>query len=161
MSCSFIVVPLIVAAGPVAWPLISAAIVGASAALGYQAVRVVEGHESGEFIDDGDFTLGVDLVMDDSKVVCDALMRGESFLLRKEDITARFRINGRGCCTVHVEGPNTSIAELENAGRELMGRVRQQFAYAKVMADLEQRGFQITKQEVSEDRTIRVRVRRQ
>ena len=155
MSCSFIVVPVVVAA----WPVLSAAIIGASAALGYQAVRVAEGMNAVERAA-APFTLGVDLVMDDSQVVADTLMRGESFLLQKDGILARFRVDGRGCCSVHVEGENKSIAELEPAGRELMGQVRQQFAYAKVMAELETRGFQVTQQHVGEDRTIRVRVRR-
>lgn len=157
MSCSFIIIPVVIGA----WPLISAAIVGAGAALGYQAVRFAEETEGvAERADDAPFTLGVDLVMDDSQVVADTLMRGESFVLRRGDVTARFRVDGRGCCTVHVEGENKTIAELEAAGRELMGQVRQQFAYAKVMAELEQRGFQVTQQQIGEDRSIRLRVRR-
>lgn len=156
MSCSFIVVPVVIAA----WPILSAAIVGAGAAMGYQALGAAESMEEGTFLID-DPTNHVDLVMNDSQVVTDTLMRGESFNLQKDGITARFRVDGRGCCTVHVEGENKSKAELEAAGLELMGRVRQQFAYAKVMAELEERGFQITQQKIAEDNSIRIQVRRQ
>lgn len=159
MSCGFVVIPLVMAAGPVALPLIGAAVIGAGSLLGYQAARFAEGCEAGEFTED--FMNGVDLVMEDSKIVSDTLLRGESFLLQKDGIAARFRIDGRGSCTVHVEGKNKSKAELEAAGTELMGRVRQQFAYAKVMAELEERGFQITQQKVAEDNSIRIQVRRQ
>jgi hypothetical protein len=50
--------------------------------------------------------------------------------------------------------------ELEAAGREVMDRVRQQYAYAKVMSELEERGFQVVDQEVQANRSIRIRVRR-
>lgn len=159
MSCGFVVIPLMMAAGPAALPLIGAAVIGAGSALGYQAARMAEGSEGA--LVDYDFTNSVDLVMEDSKIVSDTLLRGESFLLQKDGIAARFRIDGRGSCTVHVEGENKSKAELEAAGVELMGRVRQQFAYAKVMAELEQRGFQVTQQNVAEDNSIRIQVRRQ
>jgi hypothetical protein len=50
--------------------------------------------------------------------------------------------------------------ELEAAGRELMDRVRQQFAYAKVMEELEARGFDVVQEQVEATGAIRVRVRR-
>ena len=158
MSCMFVVVPVVVGG----WPLISAAIVAAGAAMGYRAVRQIE-NELESMAAIGDTDLGarsVQLVMEDSQVIADTLMRGESFVMERGDITARFRIDGRGACTVHIEGQGKSHAALEAAGRELMDRVRQQFAYAKVMAELEERGFQVVQQEVEENQSIRIRVRR-
>jgi hypothetical protein len=158
MSVVFVVVP-VVAGG---WPVISAAIVAAGAAMGYRAVKRAE--ESGELgISEhpgGPRTRAVDLVMENSQVVADALMRGESFTMSRGDIAATFRVDGRGACSVHVSGQNMTDAELEAAGRDLMDRVRQQFAYAKVMAELEERGFEVVREQLEADQSIRIRVRR-
>ena len=156
MSVVFVVVP-VVAGG---WPVIAAAVTAAGAALGYRALRDVEAQERALRAGEGGAS-GIEMVMADSQVVQDTLMRGESFTLQNGALTATFRVDGRGACTVHVSGPaHTPQAELEAAGRTLMDRVRQQFAYAKVMTELEQRGFHVAAEHVDADRSIRIRVRR-
>lgn len=154
MSVVFVVAPVVAGS----WPLISAAILAAGAAMGYHAVRQAEGNVAADRGLAAD--TGVRLVMDDSRVVADTLLRGESFTLERDGLTAVFRLDGRGQCTVHVAGAGRSKAQLEAAGLELMDRVRQQFAYSKVMAEMEERGFEVIGQEVDADNSIRVRVRR-
>ncbi len=159
MSVCFVVVPLVVGG----WPFVTAAIVAAGAALGYEvAAKLEQAHEialdaAAEGVVAANQT-SVQLVMDDSKVVSDTLLRGESFTLQNGPIQAEFYVDGRGACRVHLSGEGVSEAKLEEAGRELMDRVRQQFAYAKVMQNLEARGFQITAQQVEESGSIRIRV---
>lgn len=155
MSVCFVVIPVVVGS----WPAISAAIIAAGAAMGYRAVTSAErALEAGTL--DMDFETSVSLTMPDSSVVSDALMRGESFTLERDGVLAEFRIDGRGACQVHLSGKNKSHAELEKAGAELMDRVRQQFAYSKVMQEMETRGFQVVAQEVEENNSIRIRVKR-
>jgi len=157
MSCVFIVVPVVAGA----WPVISAAVIAACAGMGYAAVRRAEdnfGFDEIPIPTDG--SRAVMLTMDDSQVVTDTLMRGDSFTFTRDGVTATFRVDGRGACTVHVAGTGRSDAELEAEGRNLMDRVRQQYAYAKVMAELEERGFHVVDQEVQKNRSIRIRVRR-
>jgi hypothetical protein len=157
MSVVFVVVPVL-AGG---WPAISAAILAASAAMGYRAVQSLEDRVAmGVAIERAGGAGTVQLVMEDSQVVADTLARGESFTVQREGITATFRRDGRGRCTVHLSGEGKAEAELEAAGRELMDRVRQQFAYAKVMAELEARGFDVVQEQVEADQSIRIRVRR-
>jgi hypothetical protein len=157
MSVCFVVVPVVIGS----WPMISAAIVAAGAAMGYQAVRQQEQALEAMTTDEQEaIARSVQLVMEDSEVVADTLMRGESFTLQNGDITATFHIDGRGACNVHMNGKGKTDAQLEEAGRELMDRVRQQFAYAKVMQEMEERGFQVVKQEVEENNSIRISVRR-
>jgi hypothetical protein len=153
----FVVVPVVIGS----WPLISAAIVAAGAAMGYRATKSIEeeilnaaagGLESEH--------RSVQLRMENSQVISDTLMRGESFTMQKGDLRATFRIDGRGACVVHMHGEGRTEAELEAAGRELMDKVRQQFAYSKVMAELEERGFQVVQQEVQQNQSIRIQVRR-
>jgi hypothetical protein len=154
MSVVFVVVPVVAGS----WPMISAAILAAGAAMGYRAVRQAETNRNVDLMDAA--PRGVSLVMDDTRVMAENLMRGESFTLERDGLTAVFRMDGRGQCTVHVAGEGRSNAQLEEAGRELMDRVRQQFAYAKVMAEMEERGFEVIGQEVDADNAIRLRVRR-
>lgn len=154
MSVCFVVIPVVVGS----WPLISAAIVSAGAAMGYRAVTQAE--RSIEMPIDLSISSSVSLTMPDSQVVSDTLMRGESFSLERDGVIATFRVDGRGACQVHLTGTNKTDAELEKIGAELMDRVRQQYAYAKVMQQMEERGFQVTGQEVEENNTIRIRVQR-
>jgi hypothetical protein len=154
MSVVFVVIPVVAGS----WPLISAAIVAAGAAMGYRAARQAEANLAKEI--GGIASAGVSLVMENSQVVSETLLRGEAFTLERDGLTATFRMDGRGQCTVHVGGAGKSDRELEEAGQELMARVRQQFAYAKVMGELEERGFEVVAQEVAADNAIRVRVRR-
>lgn len=155
MSVCFVVVPVVVGS----WPAISAAIVAAGAAMGYRAVTQAErAHENGTLSED--FEHSISMTMPNSEVVADSLLRGESFALEKDGVIAEFRIDGRGACQVHLSGTSKSNAELEQAGHALMDRVRQQFAYAKVMQEMEERGFQVTAQEVEGNNSIRIRVRR-
>jgi hypothetical protein len=156
MSVCFVVVPVVIGA----WPVISAAVVAAGASMGYRAVTLAE-RELENIGKNSSFQSDVQMTMPDSEVVASAFSRGESFSLERDDIIATFRIDGRGACQVHLEGENKSNAELEKAGIELMDRVRQQYAYAKVMQEMETRGFQVTQQEVEENNSIRIRMRRQ
>lgn len=157
MSVVFVVVPVIVGG----WPMISTAILAASAALGYRAVHSLEENvAAGIAVEPAQRAGAVRIVMEQSQVMADTLARGESFTVAREGITAVFRRDGRGQCTVHVSGTGKTDAELEAAGRELMDRVRQQFAYAKVMAELETRGFDVVQEQVEADQSIRIRLRR-
>ena len=166
MSVVFVVAPIVAGS----WPVISAAILAAGAAMGYHAAacaseelrrREEEGaRDTLLFHETAPVQRSVKLVMDDSEILMETLMRGESFAMEREGLTATFRVDGRGQCTVHVSGEGYSEAELQEAGYTLMDRVRQQFAYSKVMAELEERGFDITQQEVRADQSIRIQVRR-
>jgi hypothetical protein len=156
MSVVFVVVPVVAGS----WPMISAAILAAGAAMGYRAVRQAEANRASGRLGQELPAGGVSLVMDDTRVMAENLMRGESFTLERDGLTAVFRMDGRGQCTVHLAGEGRSNSQLEEAGRELMDRVRQQFAYAKVMAEMEERGFEVIGQEVDADNAIRLRVRR-
>ena len=44
-------------------------------------------------------------------------------------------------------------------GEELLGRVTQQFVYHRIVNELKDRNMAIVSEEVSEDRTVKIRVR--
>jgi len=157
MSVIFVVAPVIAGS----WPIVSAAIIAASASLGYTAAARLEGQlDAINSLHVADAVRSIEMRMTDSQVVTDALQRGESFTVEREGVTAVFRIDGRGQCQVHLSGAGVSEMDLHSAGQELMDRVRQQFAYAQVMAELENRGFNVVHQEMEADQSIRIRVKR-
>jgi hypothetical protein len=58
-----------------------------------------------------------------------------------------------------MEGHGCSKAELKRLGEELIGRVTQQYVYHKVVTELKQRNMAIVNEEVTADRTVKIRVR--
>lgn len=143
------------------WPFVSAAVVAASAALGYHMVQELESRPPGGVAESAKPTrAAVSLVMEESQIMADSLARGEAFTVEREGLHATFSRDGRGRCIVHVSGEGRSSVELEAAGRELMDRVRQQFAYARVMEELETRGFDVVQEQVEAEGSIRIRVKR-
>jgi hypothetical protein len=160
--CLVVAVPLVLGS----WPAISAAILAGGAALGYTALNkensvanLNENSHSNQALQQ-DLERSVQMTMSESQVVADSLLRGESFFMQRGDVQATFRVDGRGACQVHISGKNMTNAQLEAAGVELMDRVRQQFAYSKVMQEMEARGFQVQSQEVEGNQSIRIRVKR-
>jgi len=157
MSVIFVVAPVVAGS----WPIVSAAIIAASASLGYTAATRSESQlDALNSLYVADAVRSIEIRMTDSQVVTDALQRGESFTVEREGVAAVFRVDGRGQCQVHLSGAGVSEMDLQSAGQELMDRVRQQFAYAQVMAELETRGFEVVHQEMEADQSIRIRVKR-
>lgn len=152
MSCVFVVIPVLT----VSWPIITATIAAASSALGY---RLMKGSEESVTVAPS-ISQCIDLEMPNSKVVMETLGRDESLVVGKDDLRVTFYRDARGGCSIHVDGENRSTAELEEAGRQLVNAVTQQYAYQKVMSEMKSRGFNVVNEEMDEDRTIRVKVRK-
>ena len=72
---------------------------------------------------------------------------------------AIFSRDARGALKVCVEGHGHSKAELRKIGEELIGRVTQQYVYHRVVTELANRNMAIVNEEMSEDRTVKIRVR--
>lgn len=158
MSVCFMVLPMMV----MAWPLMAAAASTGASGLGYKVVSELEG-EAQLLFDRGTAPRkegSVEVVMENSEVLSSAMNRGESLTVERNGIRATFRRDGRGHCTVHLTGEGHSNEQLRAAGEELMDRVRQQYAYARVMEELESRGFDVVREQVEADQSIRVSVRR-
>lgn len=148
MSVEFVVVPAVAAS----WPVICSAAAAAAAALGYKAVRESAGASTE--------AAQTAVELDAGQVVAESMRVDTTFAVSKDGVTATFRRAADGRATVHVAGPGRSDAELEAIGRELVGRVTQQFAYNRVLTELKRQGFTVTNEEVSQDQAIHVRVSR-
>ena len=78
--------------------------------------------------------------------------------LKRPDALVLIREKGSG---VHMEvRGRASEEELESVGRELLQSINQHYAYDRVMSDLKSRGFESLEEEVEEDGTIRLKLRR-
>lgn len=149
LSVVFLVAPAVMAS----WPILCGAVAGAAAALGYKALNMEDSL--------AEHVLGnaeVDVALEGSEIIADAMRRESEFTIAKDDVTATFRREADGRCTVHVSGVNKSQEELTQIGQELVGRVTQQYAYHKVVTEMKNQGFTISNEEVTADRTIRIQV---
>jgi hypothetical protein len=151
MSVVFVVVPAVVAG----WPVLCGAIAGAAGALGYKALKT---NNENLILDENPLGNSVEIPIEGSQIVAETMQRESKFVICKDDVTATFTREADGRCCVHVTAKNRSDQELQSIGKELVGRVTQQYAYNKVLTELKNQGFSVTNEEVANDQTIRIRV---
>lgn len=152
MSAVIIMTPVVIAA----WPVISAAVVGAIGAMGYSAVSGIVNEQNKLNVD---VEKSVDIELENSDVVGETLAREEELVFTKGDITLKFRRDIRGKLQICVTGVNRPDSELQRIGEEISHKVTQQFIYNKVVSELKNSDFSIVGQDVGEDETIHIQVR--
>lgn len=151
MSSCIIVTPLIIAG----WPVITAAVTAACGSLGYS----IAAGESVETTAVAKTHNRAEIDLDDSEVLQEAGPAGGQIVVEREGIRAVFSRDARGALKLCVDGVGHSKAELKQIGEELIGRVTQQYAYHKIVSELQQRNMSIVDEEVTADRTVKIRVR--
>lgn len=151
MSVVFVIVPSIVGG----WPVLMAAIAAACSSLGYQLLKGTKNRVS-----TSEAGKSVSLTLD-AQALSDVMEREESVTVVQGDVTITFSKDPRGRVTMHVKGENKTEGELQAIGQTVMNKILQQYAYQRVMQELEKRGFVVVKEEVDEQQVIKIRVRRQ
>jgi hypothetical protein len=153
MSSCVIVTPLIIAG----WPVISAAVTAAVGSLGYSIALspVVAGQAAASV----KTKARAEIDIEDSEVLHETGSAGGEIVVERSGIRAVFTRDARGALKLCVEGDGHSKAELKQIGEELIGRVTQQYAYHKIVTELQQRNMSIVDEQVSADRTVKIRVR--
>ena len=150
MSAVIVITPLVIGS----WPIISAAVTAAVASLGYTLLESGAQHR-GRLI--GRTRAEIDL--EDSEILADTSGVEEEMVVERDGIRAVFSRDVRGALKLCVEGEGYSKGELRQIGEELIGRVTQQFVYNRLMTELTERRMNVVDQEVTEDRTIKIRIR--
>ena len=150
MSTVMVIAPLVIAN----WSAISAAVVGAVGVLGFSAVN--EAVESSHRVAG---TNRAEIELEESEILEGTGGSGEQIVVQRDDVRAIFTRDARGALKVCVEGHGHSKAELKQIGEELIGRVTQQYVYHRVVTELANRNMAIVGEEVTEDRTVKIRVR--
>ena len=153
MGAVLILTPVIIGS----WPVISAAVAGAAAAMG---LMVSESVKETVKESQSDAEQSVELELSDSKVLTESMATDQEIVLTKGTIELRVKRDERGRCSVCAKGTGHSEIELKKVAEEFTQKLTQCFVYDKVMRELKSKDFHVVNEEVSEDESIRIHVRR-
>ena len=146
MSSVVVVTPLIVAG----WPIISAAVTAAVASMGFSVLQQTAPPVAVKIKN------RAEIEVEDSEILQES---AAEIVVERQGIRAVFSRDARGSLKLCVEGEGHSKVELKKIGEELLGRVTQQYVYHRIVSELQERHMTIVDEEVSADRTVKLRVR--
>jgi hypothetical protein len=150
MSAVVVVTPLVIAS----WPVITAAVTAAISTMGFSVARGLDRARQMNLT-----RSRTEIEVEDSEILNEASGLSEELVVEREGIRAVFTRDERGALKVCLEGEGYSKSQLRQIGEELIGRVTQQFVYHRVMTELKERRMNVVDEEMTEDRTIKIRVR--
>lgn len=152
MSTVLILTPVIVAN----WSVITTAVVGAASALGLVVKETVkEEIKQQQAVEES-----VEVELSNSEVIAKNLALEKEIVLTKGNIELRVSRDERGRCKVCAKGKGHTKAELKNIAEQFTQKMTQCFVYNRVATELKNKGFQMINEEVMEDQSIRINVRR-
>jgi RecA-family ATPase len=155
MSTVLILAPVIIGGG---WPAISAAVGAAAAMLGFVVQKTAQEVKAEVQVEQG--VQSVELELAENEALAQNLATGQQIALTKGDIRIMVERDARGHCKVCASGQGHGKAELRQVAEEFTQKLTQCFVYNKVMQELKNKRFQIVNEEVTQDQTIRINVRR-
>jgi hypothetical protein len=148
MSAMIVVTPLVVGN----WPVIAAAVTAAVSSMGFAAVRDESVGRTSE-----ESKTRTEIEVEDSEVFAEG--GPQEIVVERDGVRAKFSHDESGALKLCMEGDHLSKDELRQIGDELIGRVTQQFVYHKLMTEMQSRHMNVIEEELTEDRTIRIRLR--
>ncbi len=153
MSAVLILTPVIIGS----WPAITVAVAGAAAAMGLMVSESVK-----EAVEESqsDVEQSVEVELSDSEVLAGSMATDQEIVLTKGTIELRVKRDERGRCSVCAKGTGHSKVELKQIAKEFTQKLTQCFVYDKVMRELKNKDFHVVNEEVAEDESIRIHVRR-
>jgi hypothetical protein len=151
MSSVIVIAPLVIAS----WPAISAAVTAAIGTLGFTLARAAAGTKAAA---SAGTVNRAEIEVEDSEIL-GATGVEQTIVVERAGVRAIFSRDARGALKVCMEGQNHSKAELQRIGEELLGGVTQQYAYHRIVTELKERNMTIVDEEVSADRTVKIRVK--
>lgn len=153
MSTVVILTPIIISS----WPAITAAVAGAAAGLGLMVKESVK-----EAVEEAEVEVeqSVEVELADSEILAENLATSKEIVLTKADLKIRVGRDERGRCTVCVTGKGRSKVELKQIAENFAQKMTQCFVYNRVMSELKSKNFQVVNEEVMEDESVRIHVRR-
>lgn len=153
MSTVIILTPIIIGS----WPIITAAVAAAAAGLG---MTVNEALKEACQENQVDTNQAVEVELENSEVLASQVASGKELVLTKDGVTIKVTRDARGQCKICAEGAGYSKVELKRLAEEFSQKLTQSFVYHRTVSELKNKNFQMVNEEVTEDGTIRVHVRR-
>lgn len=154
MSTVLILAPVIISN----WPAIAVAAAGAASALGFTMKQTAR--EMLEKDEQAATQENVELELAESQVLAQGLATDQKIVLTKGSMQITVQRDARGRCKVCASGKGLSKAELTQAAEEFTQKLTQCFIYDKVMKQLKGKNFQVVNEQVAQDESIRIHVRR-
>lgn len=155
MSCVIVVAPVVIAG----WPVITAAVTAAVASMGFNVVTAATSATVNARADAKvSGKTRVDIEVDESEILTDSVST-QQIVVERAGVKATFSRDARGALKLCMEGDHLSKTELQRLGQELIDRVTQQYVYHRVVTELKQRNMSIVDEEVTQDRTVKIKVR--
>ena len=154
MSTVLILAPVIVSS----WPAIAVAAAGAASALGFTVKKTVQDAAAENEIQETDQS--VELELADSEVLAQSLATDQKMVLTKGSVQITVERDVRGRCKVCASGKGHSKVELEQMAQQFTEKLTQCFIYDKVVRELKNKNFQVVNEEVMQDESVRIHVRR-
>jgi hypothetical protein len=156
MSTIVVLTPIIIGS----WPAISGAAAAAAAALGLMAKQAVEEEIKQHQTQQVDVEETVEVELAESEVLAQSLASQKELVFTRGDIELRVGRDERGRCRVCAKGKGHTKAELEEIAEQFTQKLTQCFIYNRVASELKSKGFQKVNEEVMDDESIRIHVRR-
>jgi Protein of unknown function (DUF1257) len=153
MSAVLILTPVIISS----WPMIATAVAGAASAMG---LLIKESAKEMAKEGQAQAERRVEVELSDSEVLAESMTTDQEIVLTKGTIELRVRRDERGRCSVCAKGIGRSDAELRQTAQEFTQKLTQCFVYDKVMRELKTKEFQVVNEDLTEDGSIRIHVRR-
>jgi Protein of unknown function (DUF1257) len=153
MSAVLILTPVIISS----WPMIATAVAGAASAMG---LLIKESAKEMAKESQTEAERRVEVELSGSEVLAESMTTDQEIVLTKGTIELRVRRDERGRCSVCAKGLGHSDAELRQIAEEFTQKLTQCFVYDKVMRELKTKEFQVVNEDVTEDGSIRIHVRR-
>lgn len=153
MSGVVIIAPIV---ATVAWPILCSAAAAVMGNIGFSAVNAGVNSET-EVTTDSKTRVELDLA--NNEEVSATLRRGERLVFAKDGLSVVFSRDLRGQLKICVEGHGYSKNDLELFGREIAGRVVQQYAYQRIIQEMAAKHLSIVDQSVDDQDTIHIKLR--
>jgi len=150
MSCVFVVVPMVVGG----FPVFAGLAAGVAAQMGLKALAAASKSVQATA------ATTVHLDVENIETIAAGIRADDKLSFSDGRIVIVIARDARGKCTVHVEGPGVSKAELQATGEKFLHQIMQQYAYQKVQTELERQGFSVVSEDVQQDRSIRLKFRK-
>jgi hypothetical protein len=155
MGAVLVLTPVIISS----WPVIATAVAGAASAMGLMLKETVK-ESTKELQTETETERNVEVELSESEILAESIATDQEIVLTKGTVELRVKRDERGRCSVCAKGVGHSQAELKQIAEEFTQKLTQCFVYDKVMRELKTKEFQVVNEEVMEDESIRIHVRR-
>lgn len=151
MSAVLILTPIIIAS----WPAITAAVAGAASAMGMVVTNAVK-----ENLKEQQETKEKSVEVELSQSEITGTLLNKEIVVTKGNVEFRIKSDEQGRCVVHAKGQGHNDAELKMMAEQFGQKITQCYIYDKVIRELKNKEFQVVNEDVTDDQSIRIHVRR-